>query len=483
MRSRFVFSASAAAVLALAWYTPGQAQTWTAEIFHPPGTSESWLYGIADGQVVGAVFLPGGVGAAYVWTLDGIPTRLDGPGMTNVEVYGVSQGRHVGSATVDGVDMAVMWSGTPESVVDLEFPAAFRPLATTIHKNVIGGYLFDPPNIYRAVAGTQQTGWEDLGNGTLYDTDGRRHVGHQKVGFDMFPVIWTGSRPIRLDIGVSVMPSDTSVSGIHDEEQVGTWLENLANQKAVIWYGSGESYEFLSQASYTQASDVYAGQQVGTLNANRAMRWVHRAGVQTSLQASLPSKYTASEAYSVWDDAEAFTYISGTAWMNSTRHAVVWKSNNIDTSNVTAMNVLPGIVVAGNLQSIQNSEDDRLVLRPGIVFASGQPPIVVYAEGTAAVQNPLRISVSVESQASAPVIVQLVEFFDFMSQAYVPRNEDRLLLSDDVYRYDQVRNVSRFVEPGTGKMRAKISYPASGPVFLFPWQVRIDRIWWHQLIS
>jgi hypothetical protein len=465
---------------ALATTTSGFAQQWTAQILHPQGALESWLYGIADGQVVGTAILPGEFGV-FVWSLDGTPTRLDGPGVTSPEVYDVSQGRQVGSAIINGEDRAVMWSGTPESIVDLGMPEADFGVAISIHKNVISGYLFDSPNISRAIAGNPQTGWQILGFGGSGETDGKRHVGYMREGFETIPVIWS-PRPIRLDIGVSAMPSDTYVAGIHGDEQVGTWHENLGNQQAVVWYGSGKSYEFLS-LQYSDARGVYGGQQVGSMWPQGAVRWVHQAGVLTELHNALPSKYTYSEAEKIWDDGEAHTYISGTAWMGSTRQGVVWKSNNIRTSAISAINVSPGVVVSGDLQSVQNSENNRLVLQPGITFLTSQPPIVVYAEGTAVIQDPFRIGLSVESQSSAVNTIQSVEFFDFESQTYVPRNTDRLLMTDDLYRSDQVRNVSRFVEEGTGKMRARVSFRARGPLFLYPWQVRIDRIWFHQLIS
>ena len=42
-----------------------------------------------------------------------------------------------------------------------------------------------------------------------------------------------------------------------------------------------------------------------------------------------------------------------------------------------------GSVLSGNLASLQNSDDDRLVMRPGAVFSNAEPPIQIILNATA----------------------------------------------------------------------------------------------------
>ncbi|MGI8923308.1 MAG: hypothetical protein ACR2HJ_04595 [Fimbriimonadales bacterium] len=39
-------------------------------------------------------------------------------------------------------------------------------------------------------------------------------------------------------------------------------------------------------------------------------------------------------------------------------------------------------------------------------------------------------------------------------------------------------DTSRFIQPVTQAMRARVSYRALGPVFTYPWFGRIDKAWW-----
>lgn len=165
------------------------------------------------------------------------------------------------------------------------------------------------------------------------------------------------------------------------------------------------------------------------------------------------------------------------AWPDDLPFVLNGNTGSTATVLPSSMSVGPGIILSGNLDSLLTSDDNRLILRPGIIFSSGQRPISVILEGVAPGTSATELRAVIESHAGIPNINQRIEAFDFNANGYVIV-DSRNLPTADLLLNIGLANPQRFIGPGN-VLRMRLSYAAAGPVFVYPWQVRIDEATWR----
>ena len=137
--------------------------------------------------------------------------------------------------------------------------------------------------------------------------------------------------------------------------------------------------------------------------------------------------------------------------------------------------VMPGIISGGNLASLQESDDVRLNMRPGIVFSTSQAPISLFVVTTSPfTTSPASFDLSVESQATSGSIQQsiAIEKDDGSFEVFDTRN---LTTSDGTVTVTVNTNVADYLRPD-GTIRARVNFRATGPVFAYPWEGRVDKV-------
>ena len=137
-----------------------------------------------------------------------------------------------------------------------------------------------------------------------------------------------------------------------------------------------------------------------------------------------------------------------------------------------------GSVISGNLASLQNSDNDRLVLRPGAVFSNAEPPIQVILNAIAPTSSPSGFSFSLESNASIPNAEQKISLWNFKDEVYEVLDTRLATTSDDTVTVNVTTNTARFIQPLTMAIRARVGFGTRGPTFVYPWLARIDKAWW-----
>lgn len=137
-----------------------------------------------------------------------------------------------------------------------------------------------------------------------------------------------------------------------------------------------------------------------------------------------------------------------------------------------------GIALSGDISSIAASDDNYLVLRPGIVLSSQESPIQLVLNGTATTASPAELRFKVESRSNQPNITQKVELFNFATQVYDTYDVRQVPLSDGMLEVVVTSNVPNYVDPSTSALRAKLSYKSTGPVLAYPWLINIDQTVW-----
>ena len=144
----------------------------------------------------------------------------------------------------------------------------------------------------------------------------------------------------------------------------------------------------------------------------------------------------------------------------------------------TTLNSIRGTHVSGDLNALLNSDNVRLVKRPGAVFTTGQSPIVQEIIGTAPQQTATELRLRVESHASSGSISQKVSMFDYVSGVYVLLDTRNMTVTDNQIDVVITTNASRFIQAGSRQIKALIEYKAAGPVVSYPWEARIDHTLW-----
>lgn len=137
-----------------------------------------------------------------------------------------------------------------------------------------------------------------------------------------------------------------------------------------------------------------------------------------------------------------------------------------------------GVTVSGNLASLQASDDNRLVLRPGIVFSSGQAPIEFIVEGDSSELDPTHLRMSIEASASSGSIQRSVELYNFDTDLYESLGTAAVGTTESILQLNVATNPGRFVD-SNGTIRARIRSFANGPVFAYPWSYSTDHVFWE----
>jgi hypothetical protein len=423
------------------------------------------------------------VESAYLWSGNAATgVNMHPSWATTSRATGVSNGRQAGRATIDFARRAVVWSGTSASAVDIHPKGASESGAHGIDGSQVVGFFYESFDPLPGLSQGFVPSWLNLnpgGRGSTFGSHGGTQVGFISVGH---ACLWRGTPGSIVSLHPVGQASNSIAHAVYDNEQVGRADLYTKVTVACLWRGTAASRVNLHSGGTAFA--VFAGQQVGrgrVGNPLHALRWVGSAPYATDLHLTLPSSYTESVATGVWDDAELYTYVSGyaTDGASGRHHAVLWKAPNITTANVSGLSITRGSVLSGNLNSLLLSDGDRLFIRPGPTFSTSQPPIELEVEGTPDLLSPKRISLSMDALASASGVTQKVEFFDFQASTYVPIDSDVMNATGSTSRSDLSYLVPRFIQPGSGLVRARVTFRPHAPMFSYPWHVGIDRLWWH----
>jgi hypothetical protein len=140
-----------------------------------------------------------------------------------------------------------------------------------------------------------------------------------------------------------------------------------------------------------------------------------------------------------------------------------------------------GVAIGGSIASYAAVDGDRREFRPGVTLTTALRPIQVVLEADAPNASPASLSVLYTSHASTGNINEQVEIWDFdaPTPGYVMlRNANAAVSADMSYTLTPPSIPSTYVS-GANRLRVRISYRANGPVLIYPYTVRINRLVWE----
>ncbi|MDQ2987061.1 MAG: hypothetical protein M3R13_10150 [Armatimonadota bacterium] len=147
----------------------------------------------------------------------------------------------------------------------------------------------------------------------------------------------------------------------------------------------------------------------------------------------------------------------------------------VGTTSPYAYLLPQGNILAGGMWDLVYSDNLPLVLRPNL----GNAATRLVLEGRLPT-DPSALSFTVESHSTAPNVEQVVAMWDYDARTWVTIGADTLWSLDSAREYTVPDQILRFSEAGTGRMRVQIAIRSYGQ-FAYPWQARIDSVYWSWL--
>jgi V8-like Glu-specific endopeptidase len=143
-----------------------------------------------------------------------------------------------------------------------------------------------------------------------------------------------------------------------------------------------------------------------------------------------------------------------------------------------------GTLMSGNVGSIGASNNNYLSVLQTSMRTRSEPAVRVLVEGTAASATPAKLQFLLEAHATANPASgaqQSIELFDFQSNSWVQVDSRPATSSDSVVVATAPGVASRFVEPGTLRVRARLNWHDWPTITNRDWRANIDQAVWISL--
>ncbi len=143
-------------------------------------------------------------------------------------------------------------------------------------------------------------------------------------------------------------------------------------------------------------------------------------------------------------------------------------------------NVSRGILSSGSLPDTFESDDSYLKFRPGLTLNSSEPPVWLEFESVLSTDVPSSLNVILEASANTVNLTQTIEMLNWNTGQYeLVDAEASGFNSDLIVDIDLSNNISNYVQSGSGAVKTRIGWKATGIVLLYPWTISIDQVAWR----
>ncbi len=149
---------------------------------------------------------------------------------------------------------------------------------------------------------------------------------------------------------------------------------------------------------------------------------------------------------------------------------------NGDAELVSA-NAFRGFHNVGDLNSLLDSDDDKLCYNPGIVLDQSEAPITLDFVGTLPNDSPASLDVTIESSANTVGLELTFSFWNYNTESWDVVGTDAQSLNADTAR-TFAGTPADHVELGTGEVRTRYEVRVVSLIFLFPWLDCVDHVYW-----
>ncbi len=136
-----------------------------------------------------------------------------------------------------------------------------------------------------------------------------------------------------------------------------------------------------------------------------------------------------------------------------------------------------GFYNSGDLNSLLESDDDKLCYEPGIVLNPAEAPVTLDFFGTLPNDSPASLDVTIESSANTVGLELTISFWNYNTNSWDVVGTDTQSLNADTVRTFP-GNPADHVEAGTGEVRTRYEVRVVSFIFVFPWLDCVDHVFW-----
>jgi photosystem II stability/assembly factor-like uncharacterized protein len=137
-----------------------------------------------------------------------------------------------------------------------------------------------------------------------------------------------------------------------------------------------------------------------------------------------------------------------------------------------------GTVLGGGLAQVLFSDDAYFTVQNDHRTSRADAPIQVVADAVSPFASPTSLSFTLEAAASLPGLTQRIELYNFATGAYEVMDARAVTVSDSTVVVTAEGTLGRFVEPGTRRMRSRLTWRPLATDLPRLWNARLDYVVW-----
>lgn len=140
--------------------------------------------------------------------------------------------------------------------------------------------------------------------------------------------------------------------------------------------------------------------------------------------------------------------------------------------------LVQGTPFSGGLSDVFAVDHQYLVVKSRPGPSPRMPEISVVISGTSPVTAPSELRFASVGHVNTVNVSQTIELYDFVSGAWVHAAQTSASMTDSQL-LASAASPTRFVEPGTRRIMARVSYKATGATFSIGWRGYLDQAVWN----
>lgn len=289
-------------------------------------------------------------------------------------------------------------------------------------------------------------------------------------------------------VWINGIPQDLGTFGYQTAQANGV---NNSGQIAV-WVGTGEESRalLLTNGLATDLGDLgvpnvgpgshrcvnAAGEVVGqaAVPSGGTHGFLYRGGVMLDLN-NLADSTAAGWVIEFADSISDNGYIAATGTYQGVQQGMLLVPHY--TLVPSGFSVFRGILRSGALTSLDAIDGDELVVGPGPTLSPGEAPVSVVVTGTSNLAAPGELKVALTAKVNTVGLAETVELWDYAAAKWVTVADQGATTSETTL-VATATNGADCVEPGTGAIKARVSWKRVAPTSTANWQVSIDQVAW-----
>lgn len=288
--------------------------------------------------------------------------------------------------------------------------------------------------------------------------------------------------------GTAIMLSDVTVYFTNSN---GLWENNISDARLCIFPGDYSSFDPSIDGQIVPVVVTDLGNNVLAITAQnleiQLAAGIHWIGLSPMSPSSIPQEFHYASSNQIGGLSFARNpgggFGLGTDWFSADTlspsfldAAITISDTGLFFPNIepSSYSIIRGNLVAGTISDLIEDDDQRIEFRPGFVTSSDEAPIWLSFDGFLDDPNQFPVGFQIESQAGTPGLTLTVEEYNWDTSAYEILGEEFEEFNVDSTKFF---GLNGYVSSSDG-MRIRAGWRKTGFTINYPWEVRIDQVFW-----